>query len=132
MSGKVNLKGRNGGSTELGSGCDVGEATPSSAKPVKGRAKVALIKENLPFILDQSSLRPRFRLNTRLCNIGAPEFGRSSPSPEPIRQEERRNDDRGTDNPDTGGGTDNPDTGGNGDPNTGGGTGGSCTNGVCD
>ena len=105
MSGQVRLSGRNGGSTNLGSSCDVGEATTSSANVVKGRDKVALIKKNLPFILDQSSLRPRFRLNTRLCNIGVDlqDGGRNEPPPQ-----RNRNDNGGTDGGN--GGTD----GGNG------------------
>jgi hypothetical protein len=69
LRGAVNLKGRGGGTVAIKSGCQMGEATTNSAKPITGRAKALLIKQNLPFILDQSSLSPRFRLNTSTCNI---------------------------------------------------------------
>jgi FecR protein len=78
INGKVNLRGQNGGSTDVGSGCNVGEATRTNAKPVTGRAKLALIKENLPFLLDQSSLRARFRLNIQVCNLASSESIRGS------------------------------------------------------
>jgi hypothetical protein len=100
LTGAVNLRGRNGGSVVVKSGCQMGEATLSAAKPVVGRNKALLIKQNLPFILNQSSLSPRFRLNVGSCNLGS-SFDNGGDAPEPIRRPDNRN-------PDTNNGNNSP------------------------
>jgi hypothetical protein len=69
LSGRINLKSASGGNIDIGSGCQMGVATNSSAALLLGNAKNNSIKKNLPFILDQSSLSRRFRLNVVTCRL---------------------------------------------------------------
>jgi hypothetical protein len=81
LRGAVRLNGFNSGSVNVNSGCQLGEATTSNARRIVGRPKVQSIRENLPFILDQSSLVSRFRLNVSSCNINSSTGGNGGSSP---------------------------------------------------
>ena len=67
-----------GDAVELGPHCDVGRAAFGSADPYDGRSAGVLIKNNLPYVTDQSSLDPAFRLDTSDCGpkVGLLEDGR--------------------------------------------------------
>ncbi|MGE3829536.1 MAG: FecR domain-containing protein [Parvibaculaceae bacterium] len=67
-----------GDAVELGPHCDVGRAAFGRADPYDGRAAGVLIKNNLPYVVDQSSLNPSFRLDTSDCGpkVGLLEDGR--------------------------------------------------------
>jgi FecR protein len=81
LRGRVNLKSQSGGSVDIKSGCQMGVATKSAAAPLRGKAKNDSIKMNLPFILDQSSLTRRFRLDVVTCRLSTPttEGGNAQP-----------------------------------------------------
>jgi hypothetical protein len=84
LQGAVVLKGLNGGSVNVNSGCQMGEATTTSARPLVGAEKIKTIKENLPFLSDQSQLNRRFRLDVTACRLQPPEEqggGDDSPTP---------------------------------------------------
>jgi hypothetical protein len=85
LNGSVNLNGRSGGSVIVNSGCQMGEATTGSANLLRSQAKNDAIKKNLPFLIDQSSLGRRFRLNVTACRLAAPEEngGGTLPTPPP-------------------------------------------------
>ena len=53
---------------DLGPHCDVGRAAFGSAEPYDGRAAGVLIVNNLPYVTDQSSLHPLFKLDTSDCS----------------------------------------------------------------
>lgn len=69
LRGKVTLKAINGQSVDVNSGCQMGEATVGTAQLLRNKEKIAAIKKNLPFLLDQSQLTPRFRLNVTTCRL---------------------------------------------------------------
>jgi FecR protein len=73
LSGAVVLAGIKGGSVKINSGCEMGEATFTTARPLLGKEKNKTIRENLPFLQDQSLLTPRFRLNVTACRLGPPD-----------------------------------------------------------
>jgi hypothetical protein len=83
LNGAVVLRGQNGGSVDVKSGCQMGEATTTSARPLVGAEKAKTIRENLPFLLDQSQLNRRFRLDVTACRLQAPEEQGGGDSPEP-------------------------------------------------
>ncbi len=69
LEGQVKLCGLNSKTcVNLNAGCEVGVAEPGSAQLVRGYTKANSIVSNLPYILNQSSLNSRFRLNTGSCN----------------------------------------------------------------
>lgn len=74
LKGAVLLSGLNGGSVNVNSGCEMGEATLTSARPLLGAEKAKTIRENLPFLQDQSQLTRRFRLDVTACRLGAPDL----------------------------------------------------------
>jgi FecR protein len=91
LNGAVVLKGLNGGSVDVKSGCQMGEATTSSARAVVGLEKNQVIKENLPFLLDQSSLTRRFRLDVTTCRLrGIEREGGNTPD-QPQNNQRNRN-----------------------------------------
>jgi hypothetical protein len=73
LRGKVTLKAVNGPSVDVNSGCQMGEATLGTAQLLRNKDKTAAIKKNLPFLLDQSSLSRRFRLDATSCRLSSPE-----------------------------------------------------------
>jgi hypothetical protein len=90
LNGAVVLAGLQGGAVNLKAGCQMGEATLTSARPLVGKEKNKTIRENLPFLSDQSQLTRRFRLDVTACRLGAPDEagGGSTPdseSPPPQR-----------------------------------------------
>jgi hypothetical protein len=89
LRGKVTLKAVNNASVDVNSGCEMGVATVGTAQLLKNKDKVASIKKNLPFLLNQSSLTRRFRLDLTTCRLttsdGIGESGTSRPA-EPIRE----------------------------------------------
>ncbi len=89
LSGAVNLNGRSGGSVIVKSGCQMGQATTSTADLLRGQEKNDAIKNNLPFLLDQSSLTRRFRLNLVTCRLDAPEEQGGGSLPEQPQQTPR-------------------------------------------
>jgi hypothetical protein len=104
LRGGVRMNGLQTGGVDVNSGCQLGESTTTASRRLTGREKEQVIKENLPFLFDQSSLRPRFRLSIRSCNIVPPdgEGGRNNGE----GQGNRRGND-GEQQPDT---PDRPDT----------------------
>jgi hypothetical protein len=93
LKGAVVLRGLNGGSVDVKSGCQMGEATTTSARPLVGAEKITTIKENLPFLQDQSQLNRRFRLDVTACRLQAPEEqgGSEQPSAPPPNNRTRGN-----------------------------------------
>jgi hypothetical protein len=89
LQGAVRMNGIAGGSVDVNSGCQMGEATNTTARQLRGTEKNNTIRENLPFIIDQSLLTRRFRLNVSTCNLQAPEGQGSGDQPEP--QDNNRN-----------------------------------------
>jgi hypothetical protein len=81
LNGSVKLNGLRGGSVNVDSGCEMGEATLNSAQQLKGTSKILSIRKNLPFILDQSSLTRRFRLDVGTCRLGPPDLESSGEEP---------------------------------------------------
>jgi hypothetical protein len=96
LKGSVNLDGLQSGRVRVDSGCEMGEATTNAARELKGTEKRKTINDNLPFILNQSQLTPRFRLNVNACNLGAPEEQRSG---QPEQKRERREENPTPNNP---------------------------------
>jgi hypothetical protein len=90
LRGRISLKANRGNSIDVRSGCQMGEASTSNAKPLRGIDKNNAIKENLPFILDQSTLTRRFRLDVITCRLNQPEDENSRDKPEPQQNNERR------------------------------------------
>jgi hypothetical protein len=90
LRGKVNLKSQSGSSVDVNSGCQMGEATLGTSQILKGQVKTNAIKQNLPFLLDQSSLNRRFRLDLTTCRLGAPGTEGGSDAPEPQEEQGRQ------------------------------------------
>ncbi len=91
LRGRINLKSQNGGAVDINSGCEMGVASKSSAQALRSKAKSDSIKQNLPFILNQSSLSRRFRLDVVTCRLDAPavEGGGSQPAPQEKVKEQK-------------------------------------------
>ncbi len=89
LRGKVTLKSVNGPRIDVNAGCQMGEATLGTAKLLGNKDKVASIKKNLPFLLDQSQLTPRFRLNVTSCRLTSTQNPDDSDPSGPNRQNER-------------------------------------------
>lgn len=85
LRGSVNLNGLNSGTVRVDSGCEMGEAATDYAKQLVSKEKVKSIKENLPFLINQSNLTKPFRLNTTTCRLTGPDLGTSGggATPEP-------------------------------------------------
>jgi hypothetical protein len=66
LQGKVNLS-RGISSVNINAGCQAGIAEDSGARLLKPTAQSFLMRSRLPFIINQSSLKPAFRLNTSSC-----------------------------------------------------------------
>ncbi len=73
LNGAVVLAGLQGGSVNLKAGCQMGEATLTTARPLLGKEKNKTIRDNLPFLSDQSQLSRRFRLDLTTCRLGPPD-----------------------------------------------------------
>jgi hypothetical protein len=82
LNGSVILAGLQGGSVNVKSGCQMGEATLTTARPLVGKEKLKTIRDNLPFLSDQSQLTRRFRLDVTACRLGAPDEAGSGSSPD--------------------------------------------------
>jgi hypothetical protein len=65
--GKVKLCNMNGSCVDLNAGCDLGIAKRPGSEKITGTNKVANVTSKLPYILNQSSLNSRFRLNVQAC-----------------------------------------------------------------
>jgi hypothetical protein len=91
LRGRVNLRGKSGGSVDVKSGCNMGVATTGAAQILTTAERNKSIRENLPFILDQSTLTRRFQLNVETCRLAPPEpdGGRSEPPTEQQRQQQQ-------------------------------------------
>jgi hypothetical protein len=100
LRGAVRMGGLQAGTVDVNSGCQLGESTPVASRKITGREKEQVIKENLPFLFDQSSLRPRFRLNIRSCNIIPPDEGQREGGRNETPQQQRNGNDRGPNSPD--------------------------------
>lgn len=90
LNGAVVLAGLQGGAVNVRSGCQMGEATLTTARPLVGAEKNKTIRENLPFLADQSQLTRRFRLDVTACRLGAPDESNGS-APEPQSPPPQRN-----------------------------------------
>lgn len=93
LRGKVTLKAANGRGVDVNSGCQMGEATLGTAQLLRNKDKVAAIKQNLPFLLDQSTLTRRFRLDLTTCRLSSSDSvgennTRPADSEPPIRVQE--------------------------------------------
>jgi hypothetical protein len=66
LQGKVNLS-RGSSSVNINAGCQAGIAQSDKTQLLKPAAGSNLIRIHLPFILNQSYLRPAFRLNVASC-----------------------------------------------------------------
>jgi hypothetical protein len=82
LNGAVVLAGLQGGSVNVNSGCQMGEATLTSARPLVGKEKIKTIRDNLPFLSDQSQLTRRFRLDVTACRLGAPDGADGGSAPD--------------------------------------------------
>lgn len=69
LNGAVVLKGLRGGSVNVNSGCEMGEATFTTARLLLGKEKAKTIRENLPFLSDQTELTSAFQLNVKACRL---------------------------------------------------------------
>jgi hypothetical protein len=91
LNGAVVLSGLQGGSVNVNAGCEMGEATLTTARPLLGKEKNKTIRENLPYLQNQSQLTRRFRLDVSTCRLGPPEEqGGSAPegnNPPPQRNQ---------------------------------------------
>jgi FecR protein len=71
LDGKVKLcdssTSKSKGCVDLNAGCEVGVVQPGQAELLKGFVKGNSLVSNLPYILDQSSLNSKFRLDTSGC-----------------------------------------------------------------
>jgi hypothetical protein len=67
--GAVDLGGLESGVVRVNEGCNMGEATPQKARLLVGDEKAKTIRENLPFILDQSLLQGDFQVDTKPCKL---------------------------------------------------------------
>jgi hypothetical protein len=87
LRGKITLKSASGPKIDINSGCQIGEATKGSARLLTSREKASTAKKNFPFLLDQSVLTSRFRLNVVTCRLTPDISGPSnSPQAEPEQQ----------------------------------------------
>ena len=66
LDGSVRLC-RNDNCVDLREGCEVGRASSNETSKLSGRVKGAAISRNLPFVLNQNSLRAAFRLPIQDC-----------------------------------------------------------------
>lgn len=70
---------------ELNAGCEMGVVEPSKSQVLKGFLKGQNIIGNLPYLIDQSSLRSSFRLDTQGCaraiQLATPKEESSKPAP---------------------------------------------------
>ena len=57
---------------DLHEGCELGRTTADESDKLEGRLKGRLIVNNLPYILNQDSLRTAFRLPIKDCNSSLP------------------------------------------------------------
>ncbi len=82
VEGAIKLKGRNGQSVNAESGCGVAEAGPGgvAARELDGEQKTAEL-QNLPYIIDQSSLESEFQVDTAGCLPFLPQSGGAGVSP---------------------------------------------------
>jgi hypothetical protein len=69
FSGAVDLGGLEAGVVRVNEGCNMGEATPTSARLLRGEEKAKTIRDNLPFILDQSQLQSEFQVSAADCGL---------------------------------------------------------------
>ncbi len=69
FTGAVDLGGLEAGVVRVNQGCNMGEATPTAARLLSGAEKTKTIRENLPFILDQSQLQSEFQVSTTDCKL---------------------------------------------------------------
>jgi hypothetical protein len=67
MEGSVNLDNRRGKSVVVRADCEMGRSTPSDARKLTGQLFGEAVRNNLPYILNQSRLRPAFRLPIENC-----------------------------------------------------------------
>ncbi len=89
LSGRVNLASRRGGEVDINSGCQMGVASNATAEILRGSEKAASIRTNLPFLIDQSNLTRRFRLNVTTCRLNAPDSEDSGQLPAPKIEKNR-------------------------------------------
>jgi hypothetical protein len=68
-SGAVDLAGLEAGVVRVNEGCNMGEASATKARLLKGDEKTKTIRKNLPLILDQSQLQSEFQVNTAPCKL---------------------------------------------------------------
>lgn len=82
VEGAIKLKGRNGQAVNAESGCGVAEAGPGGvvARELDGEEKTAEL-QNLPYIIDQSSLEVEFQVDTAGCLPFLPQSGGAGISP---------------------------------------------------
>jgi hypothetical protein len=80
LEGAVRLRGSNGQAVNTKSGCGVAEAGPNSvvAKELKGTPKSDALQNELPYVVDQSSLNSAFHLPIQNCLIS---FGNNNSTP---------------------------------------------------
>lgn len=90
LRGRVNLKSAGGSDINIGSGCQMGVATKSNAELLRGKAKNDSIKNNLPFLLDQTSLTRRFRLDVVACRLTVPQGENGGEQPEPQKNNDNQ------------------------------------------
>jgi FecR protein len=90
LRGTVRLSGANGGFVDVKSGCNMGVATPGAASLLSIAERNKSVRENLPFILDQSTLTRRFQLDVTTCRLGPPGENGNGGITDPPPQEQPR------------------------------------------
>ncbi len=92
MDGTIRLRGINEQTVNAAAGCGVAEAGggSTSAKLLEGRAKANRLRQDFPWIFNQTSLAGPFRLPVQNCKtLASPDFGtdgpelKKTPPPEP-------------------------------------------------
>jgi hypothetical protein len=90
LKGKVQLCSKKNGASciNLEPNCSIGVAgDPNPARLVKGMEKTSIIGSRLPYLINQSPLRPQFQLNTQSCDRDLPREIPSREPPAPPRQQ---------------------------------------------
>jgi hypothetical protein len=67
MIGSVNLNNNHGKNVLIRANCEMGRSTPSEARRLTGNSFAEAVRTNLPFVLNQKSLSPLFRLPIENC-----------------------------------------------------------------
>ena len=67
MEGSVNLNNNHGKKVLIRADCEMGRSTPNDARRLTGNSFAEAVHSNLPYVLNQKSLKPLFRLPIENC-----------------------------------------------------------------